>query len=71
MTCYMRHMLWLFDELGLDDDKRNRKRVDSALREVLPVGDEAQCPEIWAAVKSLSDEDRLELASQVQGALEA
>lgn len=51
MTCYQRHLSWLFDDLGLDYDKGQRARVDSALHEVLGLAPEARCPEVWAAVK--------------------
>jgi hypothetical protein len=65
MTCYMRHMAWLFEALGLAYDAENRRRVDSALREVLAVGPDAHCPEIWAAVKTLDDADREALVPAV------
>ncbi len=71
MTCYMRHMDWLFDELAISSDKKNRARVDGALRSILSMGPEAHCPEIWGAVKSLSDDERFELVPQVAEALDA
>ena len=56
MTCYMRHMDWLFDGLALQSDKTNRRRVDTALRDLLGFDAEAHCPEIWAAIKALPDD---------------
>lgn len=48
----MRHLGWLFGDLGLDQtDKPTRKRVQAALVEELGVSEEAHCPEIWAATK--------------------
>ncbi len=70
MTCYMRHMDWLFDELAIPSDKKNRNRVDGALRAVLDVGDGAECGEIWKAVKALSDDERFELAPRVAEVLD-
>ena len=70
MTCYMRHMAWLFDALGVDDDKRNRKRADVALRAHFGMGDDAHCPEIWAAIKALSPEERDALVPVVGDALD-
>jgi hypothetical protein len=70
MTCYMRHMNWLFDELALESDKKNRARVDAALRKALAVPEDAGCPEVWASVKRLSDDERFDLASSVAEALE-
>jgi hypothetical protein len=70
VTCYMRHMDWLFDGLEIESDKTNRKRVDGALRSALNMEPGAHCPEIWAAIKSLSDEERLELIPQVAEVLD-
>ena len=71
MTCYMRHMDWMFDELAIPSDKKNRARVDGALRKVLDLGEDAHCPEIWAAIKGLSDTERFELVPQVAEVLDA
>lgn len=69
MTCYMRHMDWLFDELGLESDKKQRQRVDAALRQVLGMPPDAHCPEVWASIKRLSEDARAELVPDVAGAL--
>lgn len=68
MTCYMRHMDWLFDELTLPNDKHNRQLMDGALRRVLELGPEAHCPEVWNSIKRLSAEDRAALVPQVADA---
>jgi hypothetical protein len=65
MTCYMRHMDWLFDALDLESDKVNRRRVDTALREVLGMPTEAHCPELWAAIKGMPAERRDDLVGDV------
>ena len=65
VTCYMRHMDWLFDELAIPSHKKNRTRVDGALRTVLGLGAEAHCPEIWAALKALSEDERMDLVPGV------
>jgi hypothetical protein len=69
MTCYMRQMSWLFEALGLPSDKQNRKRVDVAIRDVLGLGTEPYCPEVWAAIKALPEEERTALPSRVRGSL--
>lgn len=56
MTCYQRHLGSLFEALGLDYDKDNRRRVDDAIRRVLEVPEGAHCPEVWSAIKALSSE---------------
>lgn len=70
MTCYMRHMDWLFEGLGLPPDKENRRRVDTALRAVLAMPEGAHCPEIWAAIKAVPDEEWPSLVPRVRDALD-
>ena len=53
----MRHLHPLFESLGLEYDRDNRERVDSAIRAVLGISDEAGCPEVWSAVKAMSADD--------------
>ena len=69
MTCYMRHMTWLFDALELSDDKANRRRLDTALRSVLATEVGAHCPEVWAAYKALPDDERVALVPDLREAL--
>ena len=69
MTCYMRHMDWLFDALGIESDKANRRRVDTALREVLGSAEGDHCPEVWAAYKALDDDEREALVPALRMAL--
>jgi len=71
VTCYMGHMQWMFDALGIPDDKKNRKRVDAAIRQALAMDEGAHCPEIWAAIKALSPDERDALVPKVGDALEA
>jgi hypothetical protein len=65
MTCYMRHMGWLFEALELPDDKPERRRVDTAIREALALADDAHCPQVWAAIKALDDVGRADLTTRV------
>jgi hypothetical protein len=65
MTCYMRHMTSLFDTLGLEYDKPNRRRVDGALREILGSRPDDHCPQVWAAIQALPEHERDALPSEV------
>lgn len=65
MSCYMRHMDWLLDELGLEVNKANRKEIDLALRKHLKM-EKADCPEVWEKLKDLSEEEKLELAQKLE-----
>jgi len=69
MTCYQRHMGWLFEALELPYEKAERRQVDTALREVLQTPDDAHCPEVWAAITALSDEQRAGLPAEVSAVL--
>lgn len=70
MTCYMRHTDWLFEGLDLPSDKENRRRVDTALRDVLGMPEGAHCPEIWAAIKAIPDDERASLVPRVRDVLD-
>jgi len=47
MTCYQRHMGWLFEALELPYEKDERRAVDTALRTVLKTPEGAHCPQVW------------------------
>jgi len=66
MTCYMQHMGWLFEALDLPNDSVQRARLDRALHVSLELHDDAGCPEVWSAVKELTDDGRAELVSVVR-----
>lgn len=69
MTCYMRHMQWLFDALGIESDKVHRRLVDTALRSVLGSAEDDHCPEVWAAYKALNEEARAALVPTLRETL--
>ena len=69
MTCYMRHLDWLFLELDIESDKANRRRVDTALRALLGSAASDHCPEVWAAYKALSDDERAALVPRLRAVL--
>ncbi len=75
MTCYQRHLGWLFDALELPHDKAHRERMDTALKAVLGVAPETHCPEVWAAYKLVPENERdalvPEVAARLGGAAEA
>lgn len=69
MTCYQRHLAWLFEEAGLPYDQATRRRVDRALREILAIGPQAHCPEVWSALKALPPGRRATLPAEVREVL--
>jgi hypothetical protein len=58
MSCYMRHLLDLFAEAGLEDTKQNRKAAHAALHSALELP-EAHCPELWHEIKVWRDDPAL------------
>jgi hypothetical protein len=55
----------LFETLGLEYDKPNRKRVDGAIRTIVEAPAEAHCPEVWTSIKAMPDTDREALPARV------
>lgn len=51
MTCYQRHMGWLFEAVGLPYEKEPRREVHGAIVGLLGLPDDAHCPQVWAALK--------------------
>lgn len=51
MTCYQRHLGWLFDSLGVPYDSDGRRRMHGAVVAQLGLAEDAHCPEVWAALK--------------------
>jgi hypothetical protein len=70
MSCYMRHMEWMFEALDLENEKPVRKQLDNAIREVMKAPAEWHCPEVWAQIKSLSEDGRAELIAGVAQVLD-
>lgn len=66
MTCYMRHMAWLFEALDQPYDKEHRVLLDAAVRDALHTPPDAHCPEVWASIKELSPDQRIELIADVR-----
>jgi len=66
MTCYMRHMSWLFRVLEIENDAGNRHRVDRAIKNALGLPSDAPCPDVNAYLKALSGEERFELIDAVE-----
>ena len=66
MSCYLRHMGWLFRVLELDKDAGNRRRLDLAVRRALAITSEMPCDDVRAHLDGLSFEERLELIDTVE-----
>ncbi|AUB56384.1 hypothetical protein BK007_10395 [Methanobacterium subterraneum] len=60
MSCYLRHMKEVLGAADLHpEDKKERKEVDLAIREVVGMKPEDRCNVVWKEVKVwLQDEDK-------------
>jgi len=67
MTCYQRHVHWLFDALDLPYEKDERRSVDIALKDALGLPADTPCNELWLEhLKPLGPEARAELIPRVR-----
>jgi len=67
MTCYQRHMHWLFEALDLPYEKDERRAVDVAIKEAVGVPADTPCNELWLEhLKPMTDADRASLIPRVR-----
>jgi len=67
VTCYQRHLHWLFDELQLPFEKDERRAVDVAIKEALGLPADTPCNELWLEhLKPMTDADRASLIPRVR-----
>lgn len=66
MTCYMRHMGWMFRVLDLENDPGNRHRLDRVIKRALGLASDAPCAEVEAFLQALSGEERFELIDELE-----
>lgn len=51
MSCYTRHLSDVFEALGVENNKDNRKIVDKSIRKILKT--DKPCPEVWKQLKGI------------------
>jgi hypothetical protein len=71
MTCYLRHMGWMFKVLDLENDAGNRHRLDRAIKHALELAADAPCDEVQAYLEALSAEERFDLIDELERQLSA
>ncbi len=72
MSCYTRHLGGIMAEVGLENTKENRKRLDTILREFLGYALTDECPLVWKEIQRyLADPDlRKKMLEKIQRRLE-
>ncbi|MHA1908281.1 MAG: hypothetical protein ACW98Y_13360 [Candidatus Thorarchaeota archaeon] len=57
MTCYFRHMNWIFEEIGIEPTKDTKKDMDRRIHKLLGV-EYKNCSTTWKEVKKkLADDE--------------
>jgi predicted AAA+ superfamily ATPase len=57
MSCYIRQLSDVFEALGVESNKDNRKMMDKFIRKLLKT--DKPCPEVWKQLKTiLADEKK-------------
>lgn len=57
MSCYIRHLSDVFEELDIEESKDNRRMMDKSIRKILKTNE--PCPEVWKHLKTiLADEKK-------------
>jgi hypothetical protein len=62
----MRHLAWLFADLGISTDIESQRRLDASLRRVLQLPADEQCPGVWAEVKTLDGDGWAEIMHELR-----
>ena len=56
MSCYTRHLSDIFEKLGVENSKDNRKIMDKSIRKILKT--DKPCPEVWKQLKLILGDDK-------------
>jgi len=73
VSCYIRHLKGLMEEIPLSETKENKKRLDLAIREILGYSSKEDCPLVWQELKrwladqSLKAELMIKLRKKLEG----
>jgi len=68
LTCYLRNITRLFEKIGVEVTKENRREIDRQIHELLGV-DYKDCSTTWKAVKQRIEDDEAEFVSSLKKAL--
>jgi hypothetical protein len=65
LTCYFRHLGFVFEQAGIVVTKENRKELDCVLRGLVG-GDD--CPSVWRQIKKRLAEDEAGFVAELKAA---
>jgi hypothetical protein len=56
MSCYIRQLSDVFEVLGVENNKDNRKMMDKSIRKFLKT--DKPCPEVWKQLKTILTDEK-------------
>ena len=65
MTCYFRHLKFIFEKTGITVTKENKRDVDRIIHQIVSV-DYKNCPATWKEVKKRLAEDETNFVNQLK-----
>lgn len=68
MTCYFRHIQYLFEKAGIEVTKENRREIDKIIHNIVGV-EYKNCPATWREVKQRITEDENTFVSELKQAV--
>jgi hypothetical protein len=68
MTCYFRHISRVFEEIGIEATKENKREIDRVIHELVGV-DYKDCSNAWREVKKKLAEDEEGFINALRGLL--
>jgi hypothetical protein len=68
MTCYFRHMTRIFDEIGIEVTKENKRHIDRVIHEIVGV-DYKDCSAAWRELKKKLADNEEGFIANLDGAL--
>jgi len=68
MTCYFRHIQYLFEKAGIEVTEENRREIDKIIHNIVGV-EYKNCPATWREVKQRKAEDENTFVSELKQAV--
>ena len=68
MTCYFRHINRVFEEIGIEITKENKREIDQVIHKMVGV-DYKDCSNAWREVKKKLAEDEEGFINSLRGLL--
>jgi len=65
MTCYFRHIKPIFNKMGLEITKENKKEIDKTIHDIVGV-EYKNCSATWREVKKRISEDEESFTSKLK-----